>query len=376
MIDPMQSQPGPSKSTVPDVSPANRLGLDYRAEAAKFAARPTPIIDVHTHVLGGQAARIYRDAAETYGIGLTYSMTPLELVPPVQDVMDDAIRFIAVPNWRAEDKKHEFGKQFIRTIEQFHARGSRICKFWVAPRSVDVAEELGDRNFLKLNSPSKIAAMEAASELGMYFMTHVADPDTWFATKYADASRYGTKRQQYEPLEELLERFDQPWIAAHMGGWPEDLEFLTGLLERHPNLHLDTSACKWMVRELSKHSREQFIAFLQRFKGRILFGSDIVTADEHLHPSDPEENPMYAKANSPEDAFDLYASRFWAFRTLFETDYSGESPIADPDLNMIDPDRYTVLDAPPLRGKQVPEELLQSMYHDTAHELLEPLHKA
>lgn len=362
-----------SKQPSTKIRPANRLGLDYRAEASRFAPRPTPIIDVHTHVLGGDAVRIYRDAAETYGIGLTYSMTPLEYVPPVAEYMGDAIRFIAVPNWRAEDKKAEFGRGFIDTIERFHALGSRVCKFWVAPRSVDVADELGDPGFLKLNSPSKVAAMEAASQLGMCFMTHVADPDTWFATKYTDASRYGTKRQQYEPLEELLERFTQPWIAAHMGGWPEDLEFLTGLLERHDNLHLDTSACKWMVRELSKHSRGELLAFFERFRGRILFGSDIVTTDEHLQPSEPEQT-VFAKANSPEEAFDLYASRFWAFRTMFETDYDGESPIADPDLHMIEPDRYTELDAPRLRGRSLPEDLLQSVYHDAARKLLEPLH--
>src|SRR5690606_38233557 len=132
----------------------------------------------------------------------------------------------------------------------------------------------------------------------MIFMVHVADPDTWFATKYADASIYGTKRQQYEPLEALLDRFTQPWIAAHMGGWPEDLALLTDLLNRHDNLYLDTSATKWIVREVSKHSRDELIAFLTRFKGRIMFGSDIVTADDHLTPSS-DANEMATKASSP-----------------------------------------------------------------------------
>jgi hypothetical protein len=99
----------------------------------------------------------------------------------------------------------------------------------------------------------RIRAMELASDLGMMFMTHVGDPDTWFATKYTDSSIYGTKLSQYEPLEELLDRFRQPWIAAHFGGWPENLEFLDGLLSRHDQLHLDTSATNWVSREISKH---------------------------------------------------------------------------------------------------------------------------
>ena len=158
---------------------------------------------------------------------------------------------------------------YVDRIPEYYDAGARIAKFWVAPRSIDYAREMGDPDMMRLNSPSKIAAMEAASELGMYFMVHIADPDTWFQTKYADASVYGSKRDQYEPLEELLDRFNQPWIAAHMGGWPEDLEFLSGLLERHDNLYLDTSAVKWQVRELSKHSRDEIPHILsRRFKGR------------------------------------------------------------------------------------------------------------
>jgi hypothetical protein len=268
--------------------------------------------------------------------------------------------------------KHNMGPGYLERIEQYHRLGSRIAKFWAAPRSTDYALEMGDPTYMRLDAPNRIEAMQLASELGMYFMTHVADPDTWFATKYGDASTYGTKRQQYEPFEMLLERFTQPWIAAHMGGWPEDLEFLTGLLDRHENLYLDTSATKWMVRELSKHSRNEMIAFLTRFKGRVLFGTDIVTSDEHLRPAE-DENEMTSKASSPEEAFDLYASRFWAMRTLWQTDHDGESPIADPDLALVNPSRYDELDAPRLRGHRLPADLLRSVLHDAAEDLLEPL---
>ena len=160
-----------------------------------------------------------------------------------------------------------------------------------------------------------------------------------------------------------------PWLAAHMGGWPEDLEFLTGLLDRHPNLHLDTSATKWMVRELSRHSRDELITFLRRFSGRILFGSDIVTADEHLAAEDTATGAVseqYRKASSVQEAYDLYASRYWALRTLWETEYDGESPIADPDLHMVDPAAHTPMDAPPLRGHALPLDLLRDLYHDAA----------
>jgi hypothetical protein len=355
-------------------SPANRLGLDYAAEARRLGPPPTPIIDVHTHIGGEGAAKIYKRAADLFGVKRVYSMTHIEQVDIMREIFGDRIRFIAVPDYRAEDKRHSLGRGYIDRIEQFARKGVRIAKFWAAPRATDYAVEMGDPTLMKLDHPIRIDAMEAARANGMIFMTHVADPDTWFATRYRDASLYGTKREQYEPLEILLERFTLPWIAAHMGGWPEDLEFLAGLLERHGNLYLDASATKWMVRELSKHSRNDLVAFMDRFSGRIMFGSDIVTADEHLHPEKPDGNEMIAKASSPDEAFDLYASRYWALRTLWETSYDGESPIADPDLAMVEPERYTDFDAPRLTGMSLPLDLLRTLYHDAAAALLEPLH--
>ncbi|NDC37119.1 MAG: hypothetical protein EBZ48_03595, partial [Proteobacteria bacterium] len=169
--------------------------------------------------------------------------------------------------------------------------------------------------------------------------------------------------------EDVLQRFRHPLIAAHMGGWPEDLQFLTGLLARHEHLYLDVSATKWIVRELSKHSTEQVQQFFLRWRGRLLFGSDIVTSDQHLQHSEGK-GEMAAKASSHEDAFDLYASRYWALRTMFERHFEGESPITDPDLSLVDPAQYSPHAAPKLRGFALPAEVLQSLYHDAAAQLL------
>ncbi len=349
-------------------TPANRLGLDYVAEAAKLPTPSGGIIDVHTHINGTDAARLFQRVADLYGIRLIYSMTQLEQTEAVRDVLGDRVRFIAVPDYMGDDRRYHHGQGFIERIEKFHALGARVVKFWAAPRGLDFGREAGDPDLLRLDSPLRIRAMEVAADLGMIFMTHVADPDTWFTAKYDAPDVYGTKAQQYEPLEELLERFDSPWIAAHMAGWPENLEFLSGLLRRHENLYLDSSAVKWMVRELSRHSRDELVSFLRAFPGRILFGSDILTSDEHLKAGTDHE--MLAKASSPTEAFDLYASRYWAIRTLLETEYRGPSPIADPDLAMIDPDRYDEMDAPPLHGMSLPPHVLRSLYHDAAERLL------
>jgi len=351
------------------MKPSNRLNLNYQQLAQTFRTLPYPIIDVHSHIHGEIAAPIYAQTAEEHGVGLTYSMTSLKEIPRVKRVLGDRIRFIAIPDFANKDRRAAVGKGYLETVPQFKQHGARIVKFWNAPRLYEASDEPFTTSPFRLNAPERLEVMKLAMDLGMMFMAHIADPDTWFSTKFKDANRYGTKRQQYEIFEEVLSKISAPWIAAHMGGYPEDLDFLSALLERNKNLFLDCSATKWIVRELSKHPPEKVREFFTRWKGRILFGSDIVTSDAHLsHATTASE--MDAKASTPEDAYDLYASRYWALRTLLETDYVGDSPIADPDLHLVDPERYSPLDAPTLRGCALPEDVLKALYFDTADTLL------
>ena len=346
-------------------TPSNRLGLDYAAEAARLGAPVVPIIDAHAHINGGRAAAIYRTVMDLFGVAEVWSQTQLVQADDVRGVLGDRIRFVAIPDYMSPDPAHAHRQGFLDNIRAWHAKGARIIKFWCAPRGRDYGREIGEPLLLTLDSAWRRKQMDEAASLGMKFMAHIADPDTWFATKYAVASTYGTKLSQYEPLERLADEYPVPWLIAHMGGFPEDLNFLTGLLDRHPNLYLDTSATKWMVRELSKHESRDLVAFLDRFSGRILFGSDIVTMDSHLSDDAGPRN-MGVQASNERDAFDLYASRYWALRTMFETGYSGESPIADPDLMMVDPEKYDAMSAPMLRGHALAGGVLRTLYRDAA----------
>ncbi len=352
--------------------PSNLLGLDYRAEVARFRRFGRPIVDFHTHILGREASRVYADVAGTYGVGLTYSQTPLPEIEPVREVLGDRIRFVACPTWGASDRSRAFRQGYVDDLAIFRDRyGARVMKIWNAPRLRDFFPGESGVDLVTIDAPWRVTQLEAARDLGMMVMVHVADPDTWFATKYADATKYDTKRAHYVGLEKMLDRFTMKWIAAHMGGWPEDLGFLDGMLTRHPNLHLDCSATKWVVREISKHPREKFAAFMGKWKGRILFGTDIVTADDHVRAQ--KVNPAHPKsdqASSPRAAFDLYASRYWALRTMMETGYDGPSPIADGDLMMVEPGKFDEWSSPRLRGFGLGVDVLQELYFGAAERLM------
>jgi hypothetical protein len=376
----MSNQRTPERPAVPEDPialarmQANRFAVDYRTQAQRLGTPVVPIIDAHCHINGPAAAKVMLDAMDTFGVERVYSQTQMPAHEAVQEAMGDRARFLAVPTYGSDDLGHAMRQGLLDQLPEWHARGARCLKLWTAPRLRDYADNAGfdADEIATLEGPWRRRVMDKASELGMMLMVHIADPDTWFATNYADSSRYGTKRDQYAPFERMLDVYKQPWMAAHMGGWPEDLAFLTGLLERHSNLILDTSATKWMVRELSKHPRDAFVGFLERFAGRILFGSDIVASDEHLEATDPDSPRFGATlAASRADAFDLYASRYWALRTMYETDYRGESNIADPDLAMVEPDKYDALSAPQLIGRHLPEGLLKVLYRGAAEQTLD-----
>lgn len=346
--------------------PENLTGLDFKAESENFPRLPYPIIDIHSHINGRRAVELYRDAARAYGVGLTYSMTQLEGTEDVRAVLGDTVKFIAIPNWMSKDPVFEHTRGYTERLKSFWNQGSRIAKFWSAPRIFDNVSEPHFKHPLRLNSPERIAAIELAVSMGYKLMFHIADPDTWFATKYADENRYGTKNWHFEVLDEILTRVSPtPVILAHMGGSPEDLVRLSQMLTAHPHICLDCSATKWQVRELSKHPPAMLREFFTRWKGRILFGSDIVTAEAHLESGD-KAHEMFTKANNEREAYDLYASRYWALRKLIETSVDESSPIADPDLAMVDPQRHTALSSPTLRGFALGQDELKSLYHDAA----------
>ncbi|MFK7884783.1 MAG: hypothetical protein AB8F26_11435 [Phycisphaerales bacterium] len=351
---------------------ANRFGLDYRAEAERLGKPVCPIVDAHAHINGELASRVYLDVCDRYGVERVYSQTQLSQADAVKSVLGDRVRFVAIPEYMHEDRKWAFTDGFLSNLDEWHARGARMVKFWGAPRLRDFTESIGlDPSELALfDSDARMRVAEKAKSLGMSLMVHVADPDTWFKTMYKDSSRYGTKRDQYESLSSLLDQTDMNCLGAHMGGWPEDLGFLRAYLQRHPKLVLDTSATKWMLRELSMHPRDELVALLEDFSGRILFGSDIVTSDDHLGESGSQAFGSTLAASKAE-AFDLYASRYWALRMMYETDYDGESPIADPDLKMVDPDRFSEMDAPKLVGRSLPQAMLEVLYRDAVEATLD-----
>jgi hypothetical protein len=329
----------------------NVTGIDY--DQRSHLRYTGPIFDFHAHVMvtrpgdpangpplgegpGASAAQAETmvEVGREFGVVRSLTMCPPGDIPILRETLADRLLF----NGPISKKKDEPDEVAYRLLDRFLELGARAIKFWSAPRGRDRG--------LVVDAPWRIEAARRARAAGVrVIMVHVGDPDVWFRTVYADAAKFGTKPDQYVGLRRMLEMFpDMTWVGAHMGGDPEHPDHLEALLEKYPHLHFDTSATKWQVREVSpRHAAIR--SLVERYPDRFLWGTDLVT--RHLLEREH------------------YVSRYWCQRTLWESEWQGDSPIADPDHTPTDGATL-----PRLEGVGLSGEVLEKVYYRNALRLL------
>jgi predicted TIM-barrel fold metal-dependent hydrolase len=316
---------------MPRERPLFTEGLD-RPPVTRYTG---PIIDAHTHPWPPEEAARLMQVAEAFGVRRLCGIVGLDEIEPLRRVLGD--RFVPVV-WTDHDHVREperFARDNLRILREAKKLGASAAKFWYAPK---FHAESG----LWFGHDALNPVFETLIELGMAALVHISDPNCWFATKYADRAAYGTKAQQYEGLERVLARYPALRLqGAHFGGDPEDLDHIRRLLDTYPNYFIDSSATKWIARELSARPEESR-AFIVERADRIVFGSDLVA---------------FAGAG-PAD----YGSRYWVQRWLWEGEGERASPI--PDECAPPPT------GPRVRGLSLPDDVLRRLYADNARRLL------
>lgn len=331
----------------------NVTGIDYAER--NHLQYDGPLIDFHAHVMvtrpgdppnapplghgpgaSIEQAEMMLDVGSEFGVMQTVTMCSADDITPLRERFGDRLAFNAMINKRTADESDD---DALRTLERFLELGVKIVKLWSAPR--------GRERGLFIDAPWRIESLKRARSAGVRMvMVHVADPDVWFRTVYADAAKFGSKSDQYVGLERMMHLFpDLIWVGAHMAGDPEHPDHLEALLEKYPYFHIDTSATKWQVREVSSRAQAHR-DLLTRYPDRFLFGTDLVTR-HHL-------------------TREHYVSRYWSQRTLWESTWTGPSPIADSDYTPIKCGPST----PILQGVGLSADVLDKVYYRNAQRLL------
>ena len=121
-------------------------------------------------------------------------------------------------------------------------------------------------------------------KLGLPIVSHSGDPDiSYDITKatprmiekgwvYDDT--YATKEECHGHIETILAKYPKLKIAlAHMGFFADELDRLSGLMDKYPNLYMDITPALPIYKDLSEDpqkSREFFI----KYQDRIFYGTD------------------------------------------------------------------------------------------------------
>ena len=284
------------------------------------------IIDDHVHVnTSGSMMGIFTRVAASFGIttigAITRGFSWVDRVLPGSTIGTFMIpRLVGA---RASD------------VESVAGEGARGVKFWYGSSYFHGKK--------RIDTPANVSLMREIGNAGLVIVMHVSDPDTWHEKHYPKRF-YGTKQEIRGQATWLAEQCPGTrFLLVHMGGNPEDPDGLAELLDRHDNVYLDTSATKWVSRELSRN-RDAARALFKAHPDRILFGSDITM-------------PPWGQGELTVEEF--FASRYLVQRLMLEHDGAFRSPIDDPD------NEGNV----PLHGLSLNKSILERVYEANATRL-------
>ncbi len=177
-----------------------------------------------------------------------------------------------------------FGQMAARELEEAVRNGVQGLKIY---KELGLTVRDADGKLVHVDDPRLDSLWQAAGELNVPVMIHVADPWAFFAPldetneRYVELMRYPDWHfydKDYPPLRQLLEERDRVvekhpntrFIGAHVGSEAEDLDRAGEALDRYPNYYVDFSALMAEIGRQPRRAREFFL----RYQDRILFGTD------------------------------------------------------------------------------------------------------
>ena len=145
-----------------------------------------------------------------------------------------------------------------------------------------------DGQLLMPDDPRIAEVWDQAAELGVPVLIHSADPAAFFRPldgtnerwdelqRHPDWHFSGGDYPSFETLIGSLYRTIEAhprttFITAHVGCYPENLQFVSAMLDRYPNLYTDISARFAELGRVPYSARRWFI----QYADRILYGTDV-----------------------------------------------------------------------------------------------------
>jgi predicted TIM-barrel fold metal-dependent hydrolase len=178
----------------------------------------------------------------------------------------------------------DFGAEMAAKLADAYHRGARGLKIH---KSHGLYYRDSGGKLITVDDPRYDPIWAKCGELGIPVLIHTSDPAAFFLPldptneRYEELARHPNWHfygKDYPSQAELLEARNRVvarhpktnFIAAHMLNHAEDLQYVAGCLEKHPNLYVETAE------RIAELGRQPYTArrFFLRYADRILFGTD------------------------------------------------------------------------------------------------------
>jgi predicted TIM-barrel fold metal-dependent hydrolase len=194
-------------------------------------------------------------------------------------------RFIvfAQIDWSKIDDPN-FSQEMVAQLDDAVARGARGLK-----QLKDLGLSVHDKSgkLVAVDDPRLDPIWEECGRLGIPVSIHVIDPEAFFHPVDNTNERYeeliehpdwSFNGPQFPSKESILAARDRmfakhphtTFVALHMANWPENLDYVSHLLDSLPNVMVEFGAREAELGRQPRRAREFFL----KYQDRIMFGTD------------------------------------------------------------------------------------------------------
>jgi len=259
------------------------------------------VIDVHNHV--NDAARIDEHMPPERVLEVMENTNVRTIViltgmwgDKLQQVIEEMVRpypgrfmvFTQI-DWSKIDDP-DFSRKMVEQLDDSVQRGARGLKI-LKDLGLGVRDKSG--KLIRVDDPRLDPVWEECGRLGIPVAIHVSDPEAFFHAVDGTNERYEELMEHpdwsfYGPLfpdkKSILAARDHvfakhphtTFVALHMANWPENLDYVSGMLDKYPNVLVEFGARQAELGRQPRRAREFFL----KYQDRVMFGTDSEVTEE------------------------------------------------------------------------------------------------
>jgi len=227
-----------------------------------------------------------------------------------------------------------YGARMAVTLDAARGLGAVGLKI---PKGLGLGYTGPDGKLIKVDERELDVVWDRAGALGLPVAIHIGDPKAFWLPPNEQNERYDELRahpewsnynqpipswqELYDGFERLVARHPKTlFIGVHFGNDPEDPDRVAKMLDKYPNLMIDTAA---RVPEIGRQPPEKMRAFFEKYQDRVLFGTDLGVG------SDPEDLMLGSTGSTPPTEADVqrFFEMTWRYFETNERQFDHPTPI-------------------------------------------------